>query len=522
MPSSDTWFTPENAREMQARGAKVRAAKKSMREDMKWVLGLHVSDAKIVPYDEITSYNAIENANPTVQAAIVAGIAKRAAQGDPQAAKLVREILGPDEEPEGAARSHELAPFLIEKFYKGPHYEIVQKRSRNIWLPGGRGGTKSAFSAFEIVAGLEADPTACAVCFRKVGSTLRDSVFAQIQFAISMLGLTDDYESSVSPMQVKRKSTGQVVLFRGCDKAEKSKGITLPDPKMRIKFVWMEETDQFAGMEEIRTVLQSVVRGTDDITTIYTYNPPRSRDSWVNKEILRTDGKYICESNYLDVPTEWLGQAFIDEAESLKEWNEEAYRHEYLGEPVGYGAQVFENLEIREITDEEVNECSAYYNGVDWGYYPDPWVFLRIGVKSAQREILVFCERTGTRMSNEDTAQVIRDALKDCGIRHTEDEVITCDSAEPKSIEEYRRLGLKAQPCTKYPGSVESGIKALAGEWRLIIDPDRAPLAASEFNGYEFTRLKDGTVVSQYPDADNHTIDAARYALERILAGKER
>lgn len=521
MPSSDGWFTPENAREMQARSAKVRAAKRSMREDMKWILGLHVSDGAVVPYDEITSYNAIENSNPTIQAAMLAGIARRAASGDPQAARLVREILGPDDETGIEARGHELAPYIIEKFYKGPHYEIQMKRERSIWLPGGRGGTKSAFAGFEIVAGLEADPTACAVAFRKVGSTLRDSVYAQIQFALAMMGLGEDYECSVSPMQIKRKATGQVVLFRGCDKAEKSKGITLPDPKMRIKYVWIEEADQFAGMEEIRTVLQSVVRGADDVTTIFTYNPPRSRDSWVNKEILNPDGKYICESNYMDVPPEWLGQAFIDQAESLKEWNEEAYRHEYLGEAIGYGAQVFENLEIREITKEEIKECSAFYNGVDWGYYPDPWVFIRIGVKQAQREILIYTERTGTRMSNEETAQVIKATLKAEGIRHPEDEVITCDSAEPKSIEEYRRLGLKAQKCTKYPGSVESGIKALAGEWRIIIDPARAPLAASEFNGYEFARLKDGTVISQYPDEDNHTIDATRYALERILAGKE-
>ena len=504
--------------------ANARRNKKSMREDMKMILSLPITDDISALADNFSSFSELvdtRRANPTVQAAIMAGIAKRAAAGDPNAAKLVREIAGSDDDTGHGGREHELAPFIIEKFYKGPHYEITTHREKNIWLPGGRGGTKSAFAGFEIVAGLEADPTACAVCFRKVGNTLRDSVYAQIQFALSMMGLAEDYDYSVSPMQIKRKATGQVILFRGCDKAEKSKGITLPDPRMRIKYVWMEEADQFNGMEEIRTVLQSVVRGTDDVTTIYTYNPPRSRDSWVNQEILRTDGKYVCESNYMDVPPEWLGQAFLDQAESLKEWNEEAYRHEYLGEPVGYGAQVFENLELRPITEEEINECSAYYNGVDWGYFPDPWVFLRVGVKQAQREIMIYCERTGTRLSNEDTAQIIKDTFEALGMRAWEQEIITCDSAEPKSIEEYRRLGLKAQKCTKYPGSVESGIKALAGEWKVIIDPDRAPLAAAEFNGYEFQRLKDGTVVSQYPDADNHTIDAARYALERILAGKE-
>ena len=472
---------------------------------------------------EFDSYNDIVKANPQLQAVILAGLAKKAATGDPQAVRLVREIAGTDDSNSRGGRALELAPHIIEKFYKGAHYEIATKRHKDIWLPGGRGGTKSAFAAFEIVKGIEADPTACAVCFRKVGSTLRDSVFAQVQFAIRMLGIQEDYDYTLNPIQIRKRDTVQVILFRGCDKAEKSKGITLPDPDMRIRYVWLEETDQFAGMEEVRTLRQSVVRGADDVVVICTYNPPRSRDAWVNAEILHDDGKYVQESTYLDVPPEWLGQAFIEEAENLKEWNEEAYRHEYLGEPVGYGAQVFENLEIREITEDEIKSCSAHYNGVDWGYYPDPWVFVRVGVQKAQRRIYIYGELTGTRLSNEQTYNLIFDYLRDtAGIKHPEDEIITCDSAEPKSIEEYRKLGLKAQKCTKYAGSVETGMKALAGNWAIIIDAARCPLAAKEFNGYEFVRLKSGEVVSQYPDEDNHTIDAVRYALERILAGKDK
>lgn len=490
-----------------------------MREDMRMILSLPVNTGDIT-YD-FNSYNDIMNANPQVQAAMLAGLAKRAAQGDPQAVKLVREIAGVDDLNNKGGRDIELAPHIIEKFYKGAHYEITTKRHKDIWLPGGRGGTKSAFAAFEIVKGIEADPSACAVCFRKVGNTLRDSVFSQVQFAIRMLGLNDDYEATVSPIQIKKKETGQVILFRGCDKAEKSKGITLPDPDMRIRYVWFEEADQFNGLEEIRTLRQSVVRGADDITVLVTYNPPRSRDAWVNTEVQDITDKYVQQSTYLDVPVEWLGQAFIDEAEHLKEWNLEAYRHEYLGEPVGYGSQVFENLDIRQITDEEIKECNTHYNGVDFGYYPDPWVFVRVGVQKAQRKLFIYGELSGTRLSNEDSVKQIVAYLRSLNIKHPEDEIITCDSAEPKSIEEYRRLGLKAQKCTKYPGSVETGLKNLAGEWQIIIDPTKCPLAAKEFNGYEFLRLKSGEVVSQYPDENNHTIDATRYALERLIAGRD-
>ena len=526
MPREDTQFTKENAAYYGRLGAAAAAAtkrrKRSMRETARMILSLPLNPGDVDT--DFAAYNQLANvgqSNPDVQTFILAGIAKRAADGNAECLKQLREIAGIDNDNESGSRDVELAPHIIEKFYKGAHYEIVTKRHREIWLPGGRGGTKSAFAAFEIIKGIEADPTACAVCFRKVGNTLRDSVYAQMQFAIRMLDLTEDYDYSVSPMQIKKRETGQVILFRGCDKAEKSKGITLPDPDMRIRYVWLEELDQYNGMEEVRTLRQSVVRGADDVIVIATYNPPRSRDSWVNTEVLHDDGKYVQESTYLDVPIEWLGQAFVDEAENLKSWNEEAYRHEYLGEPVGYGSQVFENLEIRAITEQEIKDCNAFYNGVDWGYYPDPWVFVRVGVQKAQRKIFIFGELTGTRLSNEESFELVKKYLHGLNVRY-EDEIITCDSAEPKSIEEYRRLGLKAQKCTKYAGSVESGMKALAGEWHIIIDPNKCPLAAKEFNGYEFLRLKSGEVVSQYPDENNHTIDATRYALERILAGRER
>lgn len=526
MPKEDTYFTKENASEMGKRGSAItnekRRQKKSMREDMKMILALPITD-EIAESDCFTSFNALadpKRSNPTVQKAIMAGLAKRAASGDPNAAKLVREIVGNDEQGEAKPRDIELAPHIIRKFYTEPHYDLLMRTSRDFWLPGGRGSTKSSWAAFEIIKDIEEHPNHCAVAFRKVGNTLRDSVFAQLQFAINKLGLTEDYDCTVSPMKIVKKITGQEILFRGCDDPKKAKSITLPNPKMFIAIAWFEEADQFSGMDEIRSLRQTVSRGGDDFIRIYTYNPPRSRDSWVNKEILNADDKYIVTSTYLDVPVEWLGQTFIDDAEALKEWNEDAYRHEYLGEPVGYGSQVFENLEIRQITQDEINACSYHYNGVDWGYYPDPWVFIRVGVQKAQRRIYIYGELTGNRLSNEETAERIKDYLH-TQVKHFEDEVITCDSAEPKSIEEYRRLGLKAQQCTKYAGSVESGMKALAGEWQIIIDPATAPLAAQEFNGYEFERLKTGEVVSRYPDKDNHTIDATRYALERILAGKE-
>lgn len=215
-------------------------------------------------------------------------------------------------------------------------------------------------------------------------------------------------------------------------------------------------------------------------------------------------------SDYRGVPVEWLGEQFIAEAELLLELDERAYRHEYLGEVVGTGGNVFENVVLRAITDEEIAAFDRVYNGLDWGYFPDPWLFTRIAYQAAQRRLLIFDEASEVKASNEATAAIVRQHLGD------RRETVTCDSAEPKSIDNYRALGIDARGAAKGPGSVEHGIKWLSSRVEIVIDPNRCPLAAEEFMAYEHEQNRAGEYVSGYPDADNHTIDAVRYALERV------
>ena len=142
-------------------------------------------------------------------------------------------------------------------------------------------------------------------------------------------------------------------MFFGIDDGAKIKSIKARSGYIAITH--FEEADQFSGMEEIRKVLQSTMRGGNKFYNFMSYNPPRSRDNWINKEILisRKD-RLIHQSTYLDVPREWLGDAFFDEAEFLKEIDPKAYEHEYLGVPVGTGGNVFDNVTIREITEHEI------------------------------------------------------------------------------------------------------------------------------------------------------------------------
>ena len=218
----------------------------------------------------------------------------------------------------------------------------------------------------------------------------------------------------------------------------------------------------------------------------------------------------VHHSTYLTTPAEWLGPRFLADAEHLKSTNETAYRHEYLGEVVGCGTEVFENIELREIPSEEINQFDRIYSGVDWGYYPDPWAFNRMHYDSGRRILYIFGELTRLRAGNRETA----DALFAYGVTGTER--ITADSAEPKSIQDYKNYGLYCRAAEKGPGSVDYSMKWLQALTKIVIDPVRCPDTAREFSEYEYERAKDGEVISGYPDANNHHIDAVRYAMSPV------
>lgn len=391
---------------------------------------------------------------------------------------------------------------MVRDIRRGMHTEYV--------LPGGRGSTKSSGISCIIIELLKNNSDMHALVLRKVGNTIKDSVYAQIKWAISKMGLDAEFKFKTSPFEITYKPTGQKIYFRGADDPMKIKSIK---PEFGyIGIVWFEELDQFAGPEEIRNIQQSAIRGGDKAYRFKSYNPPRSKNNWVNEyteEVQEKDPEaLVTHSTYKDVPKDWLGERFIDDAEHLKEVNPAAYDNEYMGKANGNGGNVFEFIEEREITDEEVASFDKIYQGVDWGWYPDPFAFVRLYYDAA-RETIYFIDEYGTdkEKNNETAAEIKR--------RGYDDYVITCDSAEKKSTIDYRDEGLPARDAIKGPGSVEYSMKWLQGK-KLVFDPRRTPKARKEFKKYEYERDKDGNIISGYPDKDNHFIDASRYATESL------
>jgi phage terminase large subunit len=392
---------------------------------------------------------------------------------------------------------------MIRDVRRGNHTEYI--------LPGGRGSTKSSGISCIIPELLRNNPDMHALVLRKVGNTIKDSVYAQLKWAISKQKLDKDFRFKTSPFEITYKPTGQKIYFRGADDPLKIKSIK---PEFGyIGIIWFEELDQFSGSEEVRNIQQSAIRGGDKAYKFKSFNPPRSKNNWANEYTeeaeFKDDSAVVVHSTYKDVPKEWLGEQFLNDAEHLKDVNPDAYENEYMGVANGNGGNVFEYIEERTITDEEISQMDRIYAGVDFGWYPDQYCYLRTYYDAAREKIYLIDELYVNKWSNDKTAKWIKQKGYD-------DYTMICDSAEPKSINDYRDEGLPARGAVKGPGSIEYGFKFLQTK-TIVMDPNRTPNACKEIKAYEYPRDKDGNIISGYVDGNDHAISALRYAYEPLF-----
>lgn len=420
--------------------------------------------------------------------------------------------------------------------YDSVFEDIMEHKHTNYVFPGGRGSTKSSFISLMVPLLLMNNPDTHAVVFRKVGNTLKNSVYSQVQWAIGELGLNDFFIFHVNPLEIIFRPTQQRILFLGLDDPNKAKSIKFSFGYIAI--TWFEELDQFSGPREIRKVLQSTMRGGQMYWNFKSYNPPISINNWANEateedERLRQNDTLVVRSTYLDVPRDWLGEAFITEAEFLRDSNLRAYQNEYLGIPVGTGGNVFSNVEHMLMDDELINTFDTIYNGLDWGFANDPNMYTKMYFDSLHRDLYIYGEHRATKESNQALFEELykKNALniKEWDKDNQEyvwvkkpfmrfDELITADEAEPKSIADLKSWGCFIRGAKKGPDSIRYGIKWLQSLRHIYIDKFRCPYTYDEFISYEYERDRDGNIISSYPDANNHSIDSVRYAMNRYCS----
>ncbi len=398
---------------------------------------------------------------------------------------------------------------VIAPAFLNAYRDIRDRRHTEYLFFGGRGSTKSSFISLAIIYLIKNYPAMNVIALRQVADTLRDSVYAQLKWAISELGLDSEFKSTTSPLEITYLPTGQKIYFRGADDPGKIKSIK--PAQGYIGIAWFEELDQFHGEEAVRKIEQSAIRGGDVAYIFKSFNPPRTLNNWANKYArIPKAAQLQHRSDYLTVPPEWLGKPFLEEAAHLKDVNPPAYEHEYLGVANSAGGLVFENVQIRAITDAEIVEFDRILHGQDWGYYPDPAHYSKSHYDAARRILYIFGEYRAWKQNN----RTLYDNIKQHG--YVEGDLLIADSAEPKSVADFLDYGARCRGAEKGPDSVDYSIKWLQGLTAIIIDQERCPFAADEFLTYEYEQDKDGNIISEYPDKNNHAIDSERYATNLI------
>jgi phage terminase large subunit len=393
-------------------------------------------------------------------------------------------------------------------------------------FPGGRASCKSSFISLCVVLLIVIFPFLNALVIRRYSKTLRQSVFEQIVWAIDKLhlprsnGKTPGFKipksrtAALPIVYIRKNGHQQLIIFAGLDDPEKLKSIKVAYGYIGI--LWVEEKTEL-DPTDLQNVKISALRGGDRFYVFESYNPPSATRHWCNAELREDDPRrMVVQTTYLDIPREWLGEAILHDIENTKAHNLRAYQNIYLGIATGTGRTVFENVRLEEITDEQIDSWGGEtWQGIDWGYFPDPYAYGSMHYDARTQTLYIWDELYLWKHGNEAAFEKTAEHMKAQGLSIYEDRT-TADSAEPKSVADFRSWGGNTRGAYKGRGSRDAGYKWLQGLAAIVIDAKRAPHAADEFTLYEYEIDKrTGEILEGYPEGQpDHFIALTRYASE--------
>ena len=406
-------------------------------------------------------------------------------------------------------------------------FKSIMNHTHERWtFDGGRASCKSSFISLCIVILIVLFPSYNAVIVRRFSKSMRYSVFEQIVWAINKLhmkrskGKTQGFKiprsrtAALPITYIRKNGKEQQILFVGLDDPEKSKSMKISTGYIAI--LWVEEKTE-VDPADLQNLKISALRGGDTFYMFESYNPPSATRHWCNAEARQDDPRrMLIHTTYLDIPPEWLGDMILHDIEQTKKNNKRAYENIYLGLATGTGRTVFENVQLRKITDEEINGWDTTWQGIDWGYFPDPYAYGSMHYDPTTQTLYIWDELYLYKHGNYEAFEKTREHMEAHGLSIYDDRQ-TADSAEPKSVADFHKWGGDTRGAIKGKGSRDAGFKWLQGLRAIIIDPKRAPHAADEFTLYEHEiDRRTGEILEGYPEGQpDHFIALTRYATER-------
>ncbi|MDE6019990.1 MAG: PBSX family phage terminase large subunit [Ruminococcus sp.] len=394
-------------------------------------------------------------------------------------------------------------PDIIGKGYK----DFWNFKGRYNVCKGSRASKKSKTTALRCIYNIMKYPEANLLVVRKTYRTLKDSCFAELKWAIHRLQVDKWWSIKESPLEMTYKPTGQKIYFRGLDDPLKITSITV-DVGV-LCWGWIEEAYEIMNEDDFNTLDESI-RG--ELPSglfkqwVITFNP-WNEQHWLKRRFFDVSSPDILAKTTNYLCNEWLGEDDLKTFEDMKRNRPERYKVAGLG---GWGVTkgvIFHNFETADLTD-MIPRFANIYNGLDFGV-TDPNALIRFDFEPGQKKIYVFEEFYQGGISLETLA---REVNKRIGNGY-----VTCDSAGAQQILELCRLGVRALPSRKGPGSKLYGIQWLQG-YDIIVDY-RCKNFIKEISNYRWNTDKHGNPTDMPVDGNDHLMDALRYASEPIQHG---
>lgn len=414
-----------------------------------------------------------------------------------------------------------------------PHFKEVWTTGKpyNV-LKGGRNSFKSSVIAlllvFMIVPFLIAGEKANVVVIRKVGNTIRDSVFLKIQWALNKFGLSGRFKATVSPFKIQDTVTGSCFYFYGQDDFQKLKSNDIGN----IIAVWYEEAAEFSDKEDFDqsnvTFMRQKHPDVDFVKFFWSYNPPRNPYSWINEwaEELKNDENYLVHSSsYLDDELGFVTEQMLADIERIKENDYDYYRYIYLGEPVGLGTNVY-NMDlfhkVEKIPDNE--RVIGQLFAADTGHQQSATTCLHAVVTNKRKLYLVdnyYYSPAGK--THKKAPSVLSKELHEFVTRQTKLFVnvpvveMTIDSAEGALRNQYLEdFGIRWHPVAKKKKIVMTEyVQSLLADGRFYYLPTENNLRyfIEEHKRYQW---EEKSILNDDPKVvkeDDHTCDAFQYMI---------
>lgn len=400
---------------------------------------------------------------------------------------------------------------IIGKGYK----QFWESKLRYRMVKGGRGSKKSTTQSLWVITNMMKYNNSNTLVVRKIFKDHKDSTYAQLNWAVNRLGVSHLWHSKLSPLEMIYIPTGQKILFRGLDDPMSITSITVEHGY--LCWVWFEEFYQINNENDFNMVDMSV-RGLvpeplfKQITG--TFNPWNEKH-WIKKRFFDEDSDNTLAMTTTYECNEFLGDDDRKLFNEMKEKNPRRYNVEGLGNWGIAEGLIYDNWEEKDFDINQLlrsNPRLETASGLDFGYTADPTAYVGLAIDFMYKEIWIYDEHYQKGMLNSDIATMLRYK----GLSKSE---IIADSAEPKSIDEIKLLGIeRIKPARKGKDSVLNGIQFLQ-QFKIYVHKNCVNTIL-EFNNYSWD-TKDGKQLNKPIDDFNHLMDAIRYAVEKYIGGKK-